>query len=236
MNAPHNAAIIHDTMALHTLAQWQLGAERTNTSATLYYRYSPNQDFDQARDDMIRRISRALHGANGISSPYEPVMCGKTPAIKIELKEAAFLQYLTLEREYDKQDDHVKTTALKDIARNWAKEAICTLYYNPEGLPKGLFIDGKGGVEFGDVRFGEKEATFRVIAQRPLEQGSAEEELFQRTLRYAVYGMGRDIREADVQFTPVVYANDSAGYDMHIRGCALASLKEALRKGPAQAL
>lgn len=236
MNAPHNAGLIHDVTALKTLAQWQLGSERTGSTATLYYRYSPTQDFDAARDAMIARVSRALGGPNGISSPYEPVTHGKGPAIKIELKEGAFLKYLTLEREYDKQDEHVKITTLKDSARGWAKDAMRTLYYNPEGLPKGVFIDGKGGVEFGDVRFGEQEAIFRVVAQRPLEQGSPEEEMFQRTMRYAVYGMGQDIAEADVQFTPVVYANDSAGYDMHIRGCALASLKEALRKGPAQAL
>lgn len=126
-----------------------------------------------------------------------------------------------------------KVTGMKEHAREWMREGIRSLYYNSEGLPKGIFIDGKTGVELGDVRFEPTRTTFRVTCTRGVEEGSAEEELFQRTMRYAVYGMGKDFAEGDVTFTPICYSGAYASYDLHVEGKALAALKSAVSSPPA---
>lgn len=110
-------------------------------------------------------------------------------------------------------------------AEEWLRAAIRTLYYNPEGLPKGSFIDGRTGIEYAGVQFTGNSATFHVRCTRPLEAGSEDDTMFRKTLRYAVYGMGERIPEADIDVT----AKDRAHYDVTVRGAALASLKTHLR-------
>lgn len=110
-------------------------------------------------------------------------------------------------------------------AEEWLRSAIRTLYYNPEGLPKGSFIDGKTGIEYDGARFAADSTTFHVRCTRPLEPGSEDDVMFRKTLRYAVYGMGERIPEADIEVT----AQNSTQYDITVRGAALASLKDHLR-------